>query len=128
MHTYADIHTHASCSVVWESLRVAHNNPSQCPAVPESVQSSSGHQNYTWSEPVFGYCIDVEISRKNFHEGTSLVYGDYQFMGCFFLLMQQETMCFLPCQIYLLYSLVELLLFMIFQICLASEARILTLA
>ena len=41
MHTYADIHTHASCNVVWESLKVAHNNPSQCPAVPDSVQSSS---------------------------------------------------------------------------------------
>ena len=55
-----------------------------------------------WSEGVFGYCIDVEISRKNFYEGTALVYGDYQFMGRFFRLMQQETMCFLPCQIYLL--------------------------
>ena len=66
MHTYADIHTHASCNVVWESLRVAHNNPSQCPAVPESVQSSSGHQNYMWSEGVFGYSIDVEISQKIF--------------------------------------------------------------
>ena len=81
-----------------------------------------------WSEGVFGYCFDVEISRKNFHEGTALVYGNYQFMGRFFLLMQQETMCFLPCQIYLPYSLVELLLFKIFQIYLVSEAHILTLA
>ena len=36
-HTYTDLHTHASCNVVWESLRVAPNNPSQRPAVPESV-------------------------------------------------------------------------------------------
>lgn len=74
---------------------------------------------------VFYWCRNLS---KNFHEVTALVFGSYQFMGRFFLLMQQETMCFLPCQIYLLYSLVELLLFMIFQIYLVSEARILTLA